>query len=271
MLIGFIFAFNKNLTSSFNSFYVFLAALITGPFIGGGAVVLNQYFDYEEDRHSSKKREYLLVTGEFNRKNALTYAILLLLMGILVALYVNLDVFAITLVASFCSVIYSAPPLRLKKRMVVDSVTNGICYGVLPTSVGFSIASSFSYECLIISLPLFLGYSAGHMLLAIPDAENDESSDLRTTAVALGYENTVRVAISLFLLMMVLLAAYIYLRVIPVGTVIALPIGALILKEQVELLRKGEKTRENTYDRLSIEFLLMAMTFLAVLLITKWV
>jgi 4-hydroxybenzoate polyprenyltransferase len=267
MLIGFIFAFGMNSFSSSLPFFVFMAMLITGPFIGGGAIVLNQYFDYEADKHSSKKRKYPLVTGEFQRKNALTYALFLLVMGTLVAFWVNLDVFIITLIAAFFSVVYSVPPFRFKKRMVLDSVTNGICYGVLPTSVGFCIISSFSSKCLLICLPLFLGYSAGHMLLAIPDIENDKRFDLRTTAVALGCRNTVKGAMSLFLSMIILLAVYVYMRVVPLSTLAIFPIGAYILKEHVELLRKGEEVMQNLYDRLSIEFLFMAAAFMVILLV----
>jgi 4-hydroxybenzoate polyprenyltransferase len=258
-----------NSFSSSLPFFVFLAILITGPFIGGGAIVLNQYFDYEEDKHSSRKKKYPLVTGEFHRKNALTYAIFLLVMGSSVAFCVNLDVFIITSIAAFFSVVYSVPPFRFKKRMVLDSVTNGICYGVLPTSVGFSIVSSFSPKCLLICLPLFLGYSAGHMLLAIPDIENDRRFDLKTTAVALGFRNTVKGATSLFLSMIILLAVYVYMKVIPLGTVMIFPIGAYILKEHVELIRKGEEAMQNLYDRLSIEFLFMTAAFLVILSVTK--
>lgn len=269
MFIGFVFALNIRSFSVFSSFHLFLALLITGPFIGAGAVVLNQYFDYEEDKHSPKRKKYLLVTGDVDKKNAFIYAIFLLIMGVLVALYINFDVFVITSIAALFSVTYSTPPLRFKKRPILDSATNGICYGILPTSVGFSIASSFSSECLIICLPLFLGYTAGHMLLAIPDIENDKRFNLRTTAVVLGYKNTVIGAMSLFLFMIILLGIYVYMKIIPFGAIIVFPIGAYILKEHIELLRKGEEVRKNLYDRLSIEFVFMATMFLVILLIAK--
>lgn len=269
MLIGFIFALNMHSFYLPSSFYLFLALLITGPLIGGGAVVLNQYFDYEEDKRSSKRKKYLLVTGKIEKKNAFIYIIFLLITGILVALYINFDVFIITSIAALFSIIYSAPPLRFKKRPFLDSITNGICYGVLPTLVGSSIVSSFSLEYLIICLPLFLGYTAGHMLIAIPDIENDKKFNLRTTAVTLGYKNTVKVAMSLFLTMIILLGVYVYIKIIPLSAVIVFPIGVYILKEHVELLEKGERIRKNIYNHLSIQFLLMAIIFLIILLTTN--
>jgi len=252
--IGFIFALDIHSFSLSTLFYFFLGLLITGPFIGGGALVLNQYFDYEEDKQTAKRRKYPLLRYRINRKKAFFHAVYLLFIGVLVALLVNIEVFIITLIAATLSVIYSAPPIRLKKRPFLDSITNGICYGILPTSVGFSIASPISFDSLIISLPLFLGYTAGHMLLAIPDIENDRKFNLRTTAVVLGYKNTVTVAMGLFLTMFVLLGLYSLIGIIPTTTFIFIfPIGVYILKEHFELL-KGVKIIEKIYARLSLEF-----------------
>lgn len=270
MFIGVVFTLNIYPTISFSFFYLFLALLIIGPFIGGGAVVLNQYFDYKEDKYSVKKEKYLLVTGKIGKRNALLYAVCLLIIGILLAFYINFEVFIITLIAVFFSIIYSTPPLRFKRRVFLDSITNGICYGILPTLVGFVIVSSFSLKALIIGLPLFLGYTAGHMLLAIPDMENDKKFGLHTTAVILGYKNTVAVAMSLFLSMLIILGVYIYTKILPLGVVIIFPIGIYIIKEHIELFKKGEKVRKKVYERLSLEFPLMVIIFLIILLISRF-
>lgn len=264
--IGYIFALNLHLpSSSFSSFHLLVALLITGPLIGGGALVLNQYFDFEEDKYSSKRKRYTLVAGDIDKKSALAYAFVLLAIGILFAFFINLDVFTITLITTLLSILYSTPPVRFKKRLFLDSMTNGVCYGILPTSVGFTIVAPFSLESLIISFPLFLGYTGGHMLLAIPDIENDKMFGLRTSAVVLGYKNTVVVATSLFLSMIVVLCIYIYMKILPLSSLVILPIGVYILKEHVELLRMGEGFQKNIYDRLSLEFLLMVIIFLFVL------
>jgi len=258
--IGFIYALNLNF--SFLPLYFLVSLLITGPLIGGGAVILNQYFDLEEDKRSQKREKYVLAKGEIKKRYALIYAIILFIVGNLLAFYINFQVFFITLLATLLSILYSVPPLRFKKRPYIDSITNGICYGILPTILGFAIVLPVSLNILIISLPLMFVYTAGHMLLAIPDIENDKKFGLQTTAVVLGYKNTIIGAMSLFLITMITIALYIYAKLLPLIIVFIFPIGIYILKECSIMIKSNKKSIETSYKHLSFEFLSVGIIFL---------
>jgi geranylgeranylglycerol-phosphate geranylgeranyltransferase len=249
-----------------------LAVVITGPLIAGGALVLNQYFDVELDRRADRNHRYMLVTEEFKTATALGYAVFLLVMGVLVAVFVNLDVLVLSLMAVVLSVGYSGPPVRLKSRPIVDSLTNGVSYGILPTLVGASLVPDSLLRGLLISLPLLVGYTAGHMLLAIPDIQNDSRFGLHSTAVVLGRERTVNLATSLFALMFVILVGYVYTAFVsPFVGIFVFPVGALVLWELASLVRRGESVRATVYQHLSIEFLVLAVVFLVGLCLSgRW-
>ena len=82
------------------------------------------------------------------------------------------------------SVAYSAPPLRLKSRPVLDSASN-ILYAV-PGFVGYGISSGrpVPWEAVI---GAGLWTAAMHLYSAIPDIESDLKAGLATSATALGH------------------------------------------------------------------------------------
>jgi chlorophyll synthase len=269
MLIGFVFTFNAQSLTMLTILRLILAVAITGPLIAGSALVLNQYFDVPLDRRARVSDKFPLVMGEFRARTALVYAVFLLALGLLIASVVNLDVFIVTSLAVTLAVLYSVPPFRFKSRVLIDSLTNGVSYGILPTLVGAALVSESLSRGLLISIPLLVGYTAGHMLLAIPDIENDRRFGLRTTAVVLGYRRTVVLATVMFTLMFFVLGIYMYADFVPPLTgLFVYPIGALILWEQANLVSARETIRERSYGRLSIEFLALAAVFLVGLLLT---
>lgn len=262
MFIGLTFAFYTSQVDELTLTSFMLGILIVGPLVGGGAVTINQFFDYETDRRSSKKRNMPLVIGLIKVGYSLVYGLLLLFAALIAAFLINFNVLYITSFAVALSIVYSCPPVRLKKRPFLDSICNGICYGFLPTLVGWFIVSSWSWSSFIICIPLFFGYTAGHMLLAIPDIKDDQKFGIRTTAVILGYKLAVFAATSLFLVMTFLISAYIYLTIVPLTSIIIYPAIAYVFYELLNLFRKGERVRENVYEKLSIAFLIIALLFL---------
>lgn len=82
------------------------------------------------------------------------------------------------------SVAYSAPPLRLKSRPVLDSASN-ILYAV-PGFLGYGISSGRPAPLEAV-LAAGLWTAAMHLYSAIPDIESDVRAGLVTSATALGH------------------------------------------------------------------------------------
>lgn len=86
------------------------------------------------------------------------------------------------------AVAYSAPPLRLKRHPVVDSLSN-VLY-ILP---GFAMASlSGLSPTASIVIGGWSWSAAMHLFSAIPDIEPDAASHLRTTAVVVGHRRALQ-------------------------------------------------------------------------------
>ena len=244
-----------------NFLLVFIALLIVGPLVSGGAVSINQYYDFEIDRKSSHPERFALVVGNIRKQNALILGLFLLLTAISLSLYINLFAFLLTLIGIIISVIYSAPPIRLKTKPFIDSLINGIAYGILPTLMGWCLLRTFSIDPLIISIPSFLGLTSSHMLLAIPDERIDRSFQIKTTAVFLGSKQTIVVASILLVSMFSLIGLYIVIKVLPILTILVFPIGFFILREYLRLYKEGISAIRSVFVRIAYLFILMSSVY----------
>jgi 4-hydroxybenzoate polyprenyltransferase len=107
----------------------------------------------------------------------------------LAAIPLALDPTAAALVALYLalSTAYSAPPLRLKARPLLDSYSNWLY--IVPAALGYYLSSG--------RLPPAWVWAAGvawtagmHALSAVPDIEADRRAGVKTVAVALGARGT---------------------------------------------------------------------------------
>jgi 4-hydroxybenzoate polyprenyltransferase len=81
---------------------------------------------------------------------------------------------------------YSAPPIRLKTRPLLDSVSNGLY--VLPGAAAYVTLAGTQPPVLAI-LGGWLWTMAMHTFSAIPDIEPDRRAGIQTTATVLGHRH----------------------------------------------------------------------------------
>lgn len=144
---------------------------------------LNDRYDYETDRLNPRRKVFEAI----HKKQLLEKAILLTNLPLL--LYITYA--TKTLTASilwllvFTAYAYSVPPIRLKERPLVDSLSNGIGYLLLPTMLGYSMSGTLSgYPTKLYLIALCV---AGiHAVGAIQDIVPDKKAGQRTIATAFG-------------------------------------------------------------------------------------
>jgi geranylgeranylglycerol-phosphate geranylgeranyltransferase len=227
---------------------IVVAILVTGPFVAGGALVLNQVCDCAYDR-TSMKRNLPIASGKIKKQKGAWLSFILLSSGVLASLVIGLQAAIVTAVAVVSSVLYSVPPMRFKARPIFDSILNGLCYGVFPTLVGWTVTMRFSFQTVYICVPLFLFFTGSHVLLAIPDIHDDKKSGIITSAAMLGQTNAIRTAALLWLLVTTLMVAFITARLFPLQSVAVLP--ALVFG-LVELTRLNSARLEKSFRRLKL-------------------
>ena len=144
---------------------------------------VNDIFDADVDRHNPKKGDIGREVRFAGQRGTLAAVVGAGLGGLL--LVPLLPTSALLALAGFFAlgIAYSAPPLRLKTRPGLDSVSNGLY--VLPGVVAYTAVAGMT--------PPMAAVAGGwvwamgmHTFSAIPDVEPDRAAGIRTTATVLG-------------------------------------------------------------------------------------
>ena len=167
----------------FKFLFGFLYFLIPANFFLYG---INDYYDTDTDQYNPKKgsKENKLIS----QNEIKPFLIISILLSFVYLLTLNNSVSIILmLLFIFLSYIYSAPPIRLKSRPFLDSSSN-ILY-VLPGLIALNEASGILLPWHIL-IGFFCWTFAMHLFSAIPDIEADSKANLKTTAIFLGFKNS---------------------------------------------------------------------------------
>jgi 4-hydroxybenzoate polyprenyltransferase len=161
----------------------------------------NDIYDYESDRRSSRRRA---VWGAVvrNEDRPLVFRASLLMMPLIVfgaCLTRNWDNIVATVSLLLLAWLYSVPPLRLKERPPLDSLSNGLGYFLLPFTMGYSLNADPRSMPLKYYL-LALCVCGVHALATAADYEADRAAGHRTLAVKFGRRTAAAVAFATFLI-----------------------------------------------------------------------
>ncbi|NJE29808.1 prenyltransferase [Thermococcus sp. 18S1] len=237
----------------------FLMAMLVVFLVTSAGLVINEYHDYELDVLANRT-ELPLVSRKVSLRTAKLLGYGLFIPAFVLAGLISPKALAITLIASFFAVAYSAPPLRFKARPLVDSLTNGLTYGPVTMGLVFESLGLPVRWAVVYSLPFLVLLSAGHMLLAIPTIEEDLSLGARTSASWLGRERGIRVGMLLFAVSTIMVAAYCLLGYYPRASLMVLPFMAYSVLQLRRWLRGAD--RREVFRRMEFALLLGALAFL---------
>jgi lycopene elongase/hydratase (dihydrobisanhydrobacterioruberin-forming) len=165
---------------------LFLGFLVVGPFLGGSTLLFNDYWDYDVDRISKRKSEFPLPKGLVPRSTVLKLSIAFMVIAIVVSLIIE-PVFAVIIsICIFLSIIYSAPPIRVKGRPGFDVILNSTGAGILCSLGGWSLVEPLSEYPFWWLVAMFFGVAAIYIPTTIIDHDSDEKKGIATLAVRLG-------------------------------------------------------------------------------------
>jgi len=183
---------------------------------------INDIADTDTDTFNAKKGTYEAKVGT-SEKKFITFASILILVPF-IPLFVSSS-FAeqicliIFIVFGF---VYSLPPLRLKIRPFVDSLSNGVLY-TMAGLMGY-FAAGGSEISWVPYLAGALWAATMHAYSAIPDIEADKRANIRTIATVLGEKSTLILCGSAYITMMIML----YISGYPYHALLAIPYLVLI-------------------------------------------
>jgi 4-hydroxybenzoate polyprenyltransferase len=184
-------------------FVVVLAAFLLAA---SAVFILNQYFDYENDRANSLKKDLPIASGEVSPRTALTLFLVFASVSLASAFLTDISVFLLLLVFMLLGIGYSTPPVCFKNRAGWDVIVCGVGAGILPFLIGVQtvpiLTLEFQFPWIVrryqdvffVALPIFLIQCAGQIYQVVGDYEADALAKINTFAVKYGKKTALRFA-----------------------------------------------------------------------------
>ncbi|MBI5528388.1 MAG: UbiA family prenyltransferase, partial [Deltaproteobacteria bacterium] len=174
--------------------------------LNGASNVLNQVYDVEIDRINKPGR--VLPSGRLSPRAALAIAAALYAVSLSAACTINFQCFVLFVAGAVSTVLYSAPPFRLKRFVWVSNLTIAIPRGVLLKVAGWSVAKSvWSPEAWFIGLVFGLFLFGATSSKDFADMEGDRAGGIDTVPLRYGQHTAVKLMYPFFTLPFLLLAA----------------------------------------------------------------
>jgi len=172
--------------------------------ISGGGMVINDYFDYEADKVNRPKRA--LSSGKISRKSALTYSLILFLIGNILAFFLNVQILIFTLFNTLLLILYS---WKIKKIILLGNFV----VSWLSASI-FLFVNLFSMPIIatifILFMMAFSSTIGREIVKTIEDVEGDKKIKAMTLPIITGKNFAAWIA-SFFIIFAVLFSPMPYL------------------------------------------------------------
>ncbi len=239
----------------------FLAVLLTGPLATGTCQMLNDYFDRDLDEINEPTRP--IPGGAISLRSATMLIALWSVLSVIVGWLVHPLIALYVVVGIINAHLYSANPIKLKKRLWAGNIIVAVSYLVIPWVAGeIAYRTVFSFEHIIPSLivaSLYTIASTGTMTVNdFKSIEGDSQVGIRTLPVAFGEHKAALIASVLINVGQLMAAGYMLVIGRPQY---ALAVAALVVPQfllQFSLVR-SPRTMDVRYNGLAQNFLVAGM------------
>jgi 4-hydroxybenzoate polyprenyltransferase len=184
----------------------FIVVLVSFSLATSAIFILNQYFDYENDRTNNLKKDLPIASGEVSPRTGLTLFFVFTSVSLTSAFFTDLSVFLLLVAFMLLGIGYSTPPFCFKSRPGLDIIVCGIGAGILPFFIGVHTAPLLTLQfefpwmvrryqdALFTALPIFLIQCAGQIYQVVGDYKADAVAKINTFAVKYGKKTALRFA-----------------------------------------------------------------------------
>jgi 4-hydroxybenzoate polyprenyltransferase len=207
----------------------------------------NSIYDIEIDKINRPKKPSS--KGTIDKNSMWALSIIFYTIGLLLATY-NFYIFLLAMIFIFINLIYSIPPIRLKKRFLGDNFTGGLVYGIIPIAVGYVI---FINNLTQISIPVFMYFFFSVAILStikdFEDYSGDKKHGIKTLPVIYGPYNASKIISISFLVVTASFSVYSFISGLVklfVASTIVMILGIIF---SLLLIRKVSQGVENFSDK----------------------
>lgn len=171
--------------------YLIILPLLSFSFGAFGLNVINNVCDINLDVINKPSRA--LPSKKIRVKTAILFSTGLMLTSFLLTLLINYLTSIFIGLLIILALLYSAPPIRLKKITLSDGIIGGFLYGVFPLISLWSImGGDFPAMFIIILFFLILSISP---IKNIEDVEGEKKEKIKTIPVLFGIKNSIKISV----------------------------------------------------------------------------
>jgi len=184
----------------------FIIVLVSFSLATSAVFILNQYFDLENDKANTLKKDLPMASGDVSPKMGLTLFFVFTAVSLTSAFLTDISVFLLLVALMLLGIGYSTPPVCFKSRPGLDVIVCGVGAGILPFFIGVQTAPLLTLQfefpwmvrryqdALFTALPIFLVQCAGQIYQVVGDYRADASAKINTFAVKYGRKTALRFA-----------------------------------------------------------------------------
>lgn len=196
----------------------------------------NMVFDKTLDIFSRKALVY--VFKYISTTEMLISSAIFLIIGLAVLWFINFTIFVVGLILMLITIIYAAPPIRLKTKPPFDTITNALEFGTLPFILGWlatggQLTSTLCIYSIIMGLPPITCY----YLVSWQDIKTDSEFGINNSCTKLGHDSTIYASVIIWIIAMILSPIFFGLfSLFSIVTIITFPIilAALIVYKKLK-------------------------------------
>lgn len=204
-------------------------AVVAAGVLNAASNGLNQIFDLENDRINKPHRP--LPSGRISNTGAWAFTVAAYVVALTLAALVNAETFVIYVVAAGATVIYSAPPLRLKRRTWSSNFIIALVRGELLKVAGWAAVATVlgSWEPWYIGFIYFLFLLGATTTKDFADIEGDRAAGCATLPVRFGAARSARLISPAFIAPWLVMALGVFLHVLSGNAVAILALSAVLV------------------------------------------
>jgi 4-hydroxybenzoate polyprenyltransferase len=216
--------------------------------------------DFAWDSHNPTKRRLALVRMRFGIRTAYVMAFVLLAAGLALSAYLGIGALIAASAGAFLGFAYSHPLTRLKEHPPLNFISGGLCYGILPVLLGWSLVASLTWPSLFAGIPSVIVISSGYILIGLPDIPNRRSPRAGTLPATFDHRRAVMTSMLLVGVAGAITAVFVLVGWYPSATLLVVPVLVSIMAMHYRLLDPG--IAESSFLQLRYLYVVLGMIFL---------
>jgi len=220
---------------SVNGLHLFHSILvgITLALLQSGGQILNQSIQEEVEIDILNGKTYRpVVNGSISLLEGQILSSLMFIGGVSLAFCLNFNYGIFSLLIAFFAIFYTVPPLRMKKRFLLNNLWQGIARGLLPAVYVSSAYPSFGFLPVLFGVVIAIWVSGFQASKDFNDLDGDSKFNIKTFPVVLGKEGALKLmsvfglisfcVLNLFVALKAFPTSFLLLNVLAVPTILIL-------------------------------------------------